>query len=97
VHQLHGIVGCMGTRTVRTDTWTVSDVMQLRPPVLKPESSVRKSFTVRSHPVWTPPNAPCQKTCESDVALEPSERPVLPFGRPMLNLLSTCYLSSPSG
>jgi hypothetical protein len=73
------------------------DVMQLRPPVLKPEGLVRSLFAVRSHSVLTPLNASRQETCESDVALEPSGRPVLPSGQPMLILVSTCYLSSPSG
>jgi hypothetical protein len=73
------------------------DVMQIRPLVLKPEGSVRSSFAVRSHSVRTPPNALRQKTCERNVALEPSGQLVLPSGQPMLILVSTCYLSSPSG
>jgi hypothetical protein len=40
----------------------------------------RAPFATRSQPVRTPPNAPRQKTGESDVVLEPSGQQILPSG-----------------
>jgi hypothetical protein len=66
--------------------------MQLRTPVLKPENSVRSPFEVRSQPVRMPSNASRQKIEECDVALVPSGRWILPFGRPVLKRLFPVFL-----
>jgi hypothetical protein len=54
-------------------------------------SSSTKSRVPRSQPVRTPLNAPHQKTGVSDVALGPSGRPIIPSGRPVLNLIFRVY------
>jgi hypothetical protein len=56
------------------------------------KNSSTKTQELRLQPVQTPPNAPRQKTGESDVALEPSRRPILPSGRPMLKILFPLFL-----
>jgi hypothetical protein len=56
------------------------------------KNSNTKTQELRSQPVRTPPNAPRQKTGESDVALEPSGRPILPSGRPVLKILFPVFL-----
>jgi hypothetical protein len=60
-------------------------------PVLNPECPVRSPFASRSQPVRTLSNAPHQRTGESDVALGPSGRPIVPSERPVLNLIFHVY------
>jgi hypothetical protein len=66
---------------VRTERWTVRTCC----------SSSTKSRVPRSQPVRTLSNAPHQRTGESNVALGPSGRPIVPSERPVLNLIFHVY------